>query len=179
MNPGSRRYAPLSGLHGVVMVTLTQRLPADSSAQVAYILSLTADDRTRSRLRFETEEHVSVQLGLPRGTVLRDGDLLRADDGVTLVRVHARPEPVITARAPDALTLLRAAYHLGNRHVPVEVGTDYLRLSPDSVLADMLLQLGLAITEEITPFQPEAGAYGGHTHAQQGGHAHAPFRSHL
>jgi urease accessory protein len=158
------------------MLTLTQRLPADSSAPAAYTLSLTADDRTRSRLRFETEERVSVQLGLPRGTVLRDGDLLRAEGCDAVVRVRAKSEPVITARAPDALTLLRAAYHLGNRHVPVEVGTDYLRLSPDSVLADMLVQLGLTITEEVTPFQPEAGAYGGHSH--HGGHAHAPFRAH-
>ena len=160
------------------MLVLTQRLPTDPSAKATYTLALTAEERARSRLRFDTEEGATVQLGLPRGTVLRDGDLLRTDDGDAVVRVRAKPEPVITARAPDALTLLRAAYHLGNRHVPVEVGTDYLRLSPDSVLADMLLQLGLAITEEITPFQPEAGAYGGHTHAQQGGHAHAPFRSH-
>ncbi|HLF23849.1 MAG TPA: urease accessory protein UreE [Burkholderiales bacterium] len=155
---------------------LTQRIPANPSAKAAYTLALTAEERTRSRLRFETEEGATVQLGLPRGTVLRDGDLLRADEGDAVVRVRAKPEPVITARAPDALTLLRAAYHLGNRHVPVEVGKDYLRLSPDSVLADMLVQLGLTITEEVTPFQPEAGAYGGHSH--QGGHAHAPFRAH-
>ncbi len=158
------------------ILTLIQRLPADPSAKATYTLALTAEDRTRSRLRFETEEGVAVQLGLPRGTMLRDGDLLRADEGDAVVRVRAKPEPVITAHAPDALTLLRAAYHLGNRHVPVEVGKDYLRLAPDSVLADMLVQLGLTLTEEVTPFQPEAGAYGGHSH--HGGHAHAPFRAH-
>jgi urease accessory protein len=158
------------------MLILTQRLLADPAAKAAYTLALTAEERVRSRLRFTTEQGASVQLGLPRGTVLRDGDLLRADAGDALVRVRAKPEPVITARAPDALTLLRAAYHLGNRHVPVEIGKDYLRLAPDSVLADMLVQLGLTLTEEITPFQPEAGAYGGHSH--HGGHAHAPFRTH-
>jgi urease accessory protein len=159
------------------MLTLTQRLPANSSAKAAYRLALTAEERTRSRFRFETEEGVAATLVLPRGTVLRDGDLLRADDGTTLVRVQARPEPVLTARAPDGWTLLRAAYHLGNRHVPVEVGKDYLRIAPDSVLADMLQQLGLAIVEEITPFQPEAGAYGGHSH-HHGTVPHATFRAH-
>lgn len=148
-------------------------------ARVTYTLALTAEERTRSRLRFETEEGVSVQLGLPRGTVLRDGDLLRGEDATVLVRMRAKPEAVLTARAPDAHTLLRAAYHLGNRHVPVEVGSDYLRLSPDSVLADMLVQLGLEIVEEVVPFQPEAGAYAGHSHVPvHGDHPHAPFRSH-
>lgn len=145
-------------------LTLTQRLPADSVGQSAHMLALTAEERTRSRMRFETESGVAVQLLLPRGTVLRDGDVLRAEDGVTCVRVRARPEPVLTARTQDTRLLLRAAYHLGNRHVPVEIGKDYLRFSPDSVLADMVQQLGLALVEEIAPFQPEAGAYGGHSH---------------
>ena len=158
------------------MITLTQRLPADPSANAAHTLALTAEERTRSRIRFKTESHVTVQLVLVRGTVLRDGDLLRADDGTTLVRVRAKPEPVLTARAPDDWTLLRAAYHLGNRHVPVEVGRGYLRLSPDSVLADMLRQLGLDLIEEITPFNPEAGAYGGHS--PHHGHVPSLYRPH-
>jgi urease accessory protein len=153
------------------MLTLSHRLSSDSSAHTTDTLSLTAEERTRSRLRFETDARAAVQLLLPRGTVLRDGDLLRADDGTTLVRVRAKPEPVITARASNVQTLLRAAYHLGNRHVPVEVGKEYLRLSPDAVLADMLKQLGLTIVEEVVPFQPEAGAYGGHSHRQDHGHA--------
>jgi urease accessory protein len=156
------------------VLTLIQRLPADAGVTAAYRLALTAEERTRSRFRFETEEKLPVQLVLPRGTVLRDGDLLRADDGATLVRVKARAESVLTARAPDARTLLRAAYHLGNRHVPVEIGKDYLRIAPDAVLADMLAQLGLAIVEEVVPFQPEAGAYGGHSH--HGAHTHAAYR---
>lgn len=157
------------------MLTVIQRLSAAPTANAKHILALTAEERTRSRFRFAAEDNTEIQLVLPRGTVLREGDLLRAEDG-TLVRVHAKPEPVLTAHAPDGWTLLRAAYHLGNRHVPVEVGKDYLRLSPDSVLADMLLQLGLSIVKEVTPFQPEAGAYGGHSH--HGANTHAPFRAH-
>lgn len=156
------------------MITLTQRLPADPAAAAQHLLALTAEERTRSRLRFDTEQGVTAQLVLPRGTVLRDGDLLRADDGATLVRVHAKPEPVLTARTDDGRTLLCAAYHLGNRHVPVEVGRDYVRLSPDSVLADMLRQLGLFVIEEVAPFQPEAGAYGGHAHSHS--NSDGPFR---
>jgi urease accessory protein len=153
------------------MLTLTQRLSPNSTSHIAQTLSLTAEERTRSRYRFETDDGAPVQLLLPRGTVLRDGDLLRDDSGHTLIRVRAKAEPVVTARAPDALTLLRAAYHLGNRHVPVEVGTDYLRIAPDSVLADMLTQLGLTVVDEVVPFQPEAGAYGGHSHQHGDGHS--------
>ncbi len=155
------------------MLVLTQRLSPGHSTVAAYTLALTAQERTRSRLRFATVEGVAVQLMLPRGTVLRDGDLLRAQDGVTLVRVRARPQPVLTARAADRATLLRAAYHLGNRHVAVEIGADYLRLAPDPVLADMLRQLGLGVIEEVAPFQPEAGAYGGHGHVAAPAPLHA------
>jgi urease accessory protein len=156
------------------MFTLTQRLPPDANAAVSQTLRLTAEERARSRHRFMTTEGSEVQLVLPRGTLLRDGDLLRANEDDTLVRVRARPEPVLTVRAPDAFALMRAAYHLGNRHVALELGGDFLRLSPDPVLADMLARLGLAVVEEIAPFQPEAGAYGGHAHHH--GVAHVPFR---
>jgi urease accessory protein len=160
------------------MLTLIRRLPPDGNATATYTLALTAEERTRSRLRFETEEGAGVQLVLPRGTVLRDGDLLLGDQADALVRVRAKAEPVLTARAADAHTLLRAAYHLGNRHVPVEVGDDFLRLSPDSVLADMLTQLGLEVVEETAPFQPEAGAYAGHSHSHShSDHPRAPFRN--
>lgn len=157
------------------MITVTRRLPADAAATAAHTLALTAEERTRSRLRFVADSGVAVQLVLPRGTVLRDGDLLTGDDNDCVVRVRARPEPVLTARARDEWALRRAAYHLGNRHVPVEVGPDYLRLSPDSVLADMLRQLGLSLTEESAPFQPEAGAYSSHSHTH-GAHEHVLYR---
>ena len=103
-------------------------------------------------------------LRLPRGTVLRDSDILQSETGSSLVRVSAKPEPVLTVTAQTPLDLLRAAYHLGNRHVPVEITPIYLRLSPDPVLRTMLEQLGMEVQEAVLPFQPEIGAYG-HTHA--------------
>jgi urease accessory protein len=120
---------------------------------------LTAEERTRSRHRFETLAGETVYLQLPRGTVLRDGDLLRSHDGV-LVQVVAKPEPVLTVTAPTPLALLQAAYHLGNRHVSLEITPTALRLSPDPVLRDLLEQRGLQVMEETQPFHPEMGAYG-------------------
>ncbi len=143
--------------------TFTQRLITDLDAPVSLTLSLTAEDRTRSRHHFETDDGQLVYLQLPRGTVLRDGDLLQADDGA-IVRVLAKPEPVLTVTAQTALDLLQAAYHLGNRHVSLEIASTYLRLSPDPVLHDLLVHRGLHIIEEIQPFQPESGAYGQHQH---------------
>jgi urease accessory protein len=99
---------------------------------------------------------------LPRGTVLQEGDLLTSEDGKTIVRIVARSEPTILVTATHSLDLLRAAYHLGNRHVPLEITPNYLRLSPDPVLESMLIKLGLVIREEIAPFHPEIGAYHGH-----------------
>ena len=101
---------------------------------------------------------------MQRGTVLRDGDKLLADDG-RIVQVLAAPEDLLEARAADPLLLMRGAYHLGNRHVAVQVGTGWLRFAADHVLRDMVAGLGLEVTEIIAPFQPESGAYGqGHTH---------------
>lgn len=143
--------------------TFTQRLITDLDAPVSLTLSLTAEDRTRSRHHFETDDGQLVYLQLPRGTVLRDGDLLQANDEA-IVRVLAKPEPVLTVTAQTALDLLQAAYHLGNRHVSLEIASTYLRLSPDPVLHDLLVHRGLHIIEEIQPFQPESGAYGQHQH---------------
>lgn len=157
------------------MLTLTEHFPAalnNFTAIAQHTLPLTAEERQRSRHRFMTAENLEVRLDLPRGTVLRDGDLLKAksDLGTTnptdiFVKVVAKPEPVITVTAHTSLHLLKAAYHLGNRHVPLEITDNYLRLSPDSVLADMLKHMNLHIHEELVPFQPEAGAYAaGHHH---------------
>lgn len=150
-------------------LNLTDRLPPNPSLPVQFTLSLTAEERTRSRYYFETDEGQGVYLRLPRGIVLRHGELLRSEDGKTLVRVLAKPEPVMTVTAPTALDLLRTAYHLGNRHVALEVTESYLRLSPDPVLKTMLEQLGVQVTETIAPFEPESGAYGHrHTHSKPG-----------
>ena len=127
-------------------------------------LTLAFDARCKSRLAATLDNGEEVALLLPRGTVLRDGDVLVAQDG-GLVRVMAAAEEVLYVRAPDRLTLTRAAYHLGNRHTPVEVGDDYLKLDFDPVLADMLKRLGAMVDQVSMPFQPETGAYGGgHKH---------------
>jgi urease accessory protein len=146
------------------MLALTERLPPDPQVVVSFTLWLTAEARSRSRYQIELANGQSLYLRLSRGTVLRDGDLLRAEADDYLVRVAAKPEPVLTATASTTLELLRAAYHLGNRHIPLEITATYLRLSPDPVLRTMLERLGLQITESVLPFQPEAGAYG-HNHA--------------
>jgi urease accessory protein len=144
------------------MLTCTQRKSPNPDVAVTLTLALTAEERTRSRHRFETEDGKTVFLRLPRGTMLYDGDILADETNDNLVRIIAKPEPVLTVFAPTEIDLLKAAYHLGNRHVPVEITATYLRLSPDSVLHAMLQQLGLEVKEEILPFQPEMGAYGHH-----------------
>lgn len=146
------------------MLTLTKRLPADPEAVVHFTLALTAEARTRSRHYFETDAGQPLYLNLPRGTVLQHGDLLRTETENCFVRIVAKPEPVLTVTASHSLDLLKAAYHLGNRHVALEVKESYLRLSPDSVLHAMLTQMGLKVQEEIVPFEPETGAYSSGVH---------------
>ncbi|MFN6153753.1 urease accessory protein UreE [Anabaena sp. AL09] len=146
------------------MLTFTQRQPPNTNAIVNITLSLTAEERTRSRHKFILADGQEIFLRLARGTVLHDSDILTDETESIYMRIIAKPEPVLTVLAEISL-LLRAAYHLGNRHVPVEITSTYLRLSPDAVLAAMLIQLGLEIKEEILPFQPELGAYGNHSHA--------------
>jgi urease accessory protein len=143
-------------------------LPADPTAEVVAVLALTARDRTRSRHRFVAEEGTLIALNLPRGTVLRGNALLATDQGER-VRVVAKPEPVVLVTASSPWALMRAAYHLGNRHVPLELAPDALKLEPDSVLEGMLAQLGgLTLHRATLPFEPEAGAYrpsDSHTHS--------------
>ncbi len=114
---------------------------------------------------------------LLRGTVVRGGDVLVAEDG-SLVQVQAAPQPVLEVRHCGAhgspFDLLRAAYHLGNRHVALELKPDHLKLEPDHVLADMLRQQHLIVTELAAPFEPEGGAYA----AGGQGHAHGHARDH-
>jgi urease accessory protein len=161
------------------MLTLTQRKLGNRDAPVSFTLALTAEERKRSRHRFETENGKVVFLRLPRGTVLQDGDILQDETHDVSVRITAKPESVMTVSAHSPLDLLRAAYHLGNRHVPCEITTTHLRLSPDPVLCSMLEQLGLEVKEEFLPFQPETGAYGhGHEHKHEHKHDHQHEHQH-
>jgi urease accessory protein len=100
---------------------------------------------------------------LPRGEILRGGDLVVASDG-RVVEIVAAAERVLHVECASATDLARCAYHLGNRHVPVEVGKDFLRLAEDHVLEKMLAGLGAKLTHVTAPFEPEAGAYAGGHH---------------
>ena len=134
----------------------------------------------RQKSRFSTTDSSGRELGvfLPRGTVVRGGDVLVAEDG-SMVRVIAAPQPVmvITACAQHGtpFDLTRAAYHLGNRHVPIELQPDHLKIEPDHVLAEMLRAMHLTVVEDNAAFEPESGAYasGGHSHDGHS-HSHAP-----
>lgn len=144
------------------MLLITKR--CESSMPASERLVLPFELRQKSRLRTRAESGEEAALFLERGAVLRGGDRLEAEDG-RVVEVVAAPEKLLLVRAQSNRELARAAYHLGNRHIPVEVGTDMLKLEYDHVLLEMLLGLGVAATEELGPFEPEAGAYGGgHRH---------------
>ncbi|MEA5450811.1 urease accessory protein UreE [Leptolyngbya sp. CCNP1308] len=142
------------------------------AAPVVATLSLTASDRAKSRHRFTADDGTPIYLNLPRGTVLRGGDRLGGDDE-TVIEIVAKPEPVVVVKAQSSFDLLRAAYHLGNRHVSLELAPDHLTLEPDAVLEAMLHQLGgLALSTATLPFEPEAGAYRSATHSYSPSHGH-------
>jgi urease accessory protein len=122
-------------------------------------LSLTAEERQRSRYPFITAEGMEVYVELNRGTCLRGGDRLQSVDGSVVVEVVARPEWVMAVTAEHGTHLLQAAYHLGNRHVSLEITATHLYLLPDPVLQGLLEQRGLRVEELERPFQPELGAY--------------------
>jgi urease accessory protein len=142
-----------------VSIVLSKRLHHHHGDLPLPILWLSAEDRTRSRHQFVLADDTPVYLQLPRGTTLQDGDILAAETDDIFVKVAAKPEPVLTVTSTDMLNLLRAAYHLGNRHVSLEITPNYLRLAPDSVLEKMLHQLGLQVIAEVAPFCPQGGAY--------------------
>ena len=131
----------------------------------------------RQKSRFDATDSSGRTLGifLPRGTAVRGGDVLVAEDG-SLVRVIAAPQAVLKiTHCPNHGTpydLIRAAYHLGNRHVPIELKPDHLKIEPDHVLADMLRAMHLIVHAVDEAFEPESGAYvtSGHAH---GGHGHS------
>ena len=149
----------------------------------AAVVELDWDTRQKSRFEAIDSTGRNISVFLPRGRIVRGGDVLVAEDG-SLVAVTARDQPVLVVTAGDdagsAPALLRAAYHLGNRHVPLEVHADRLQLEPDHVLAEMLARMGLGVEESVGPFEPEAGAYdtasSGHGHDHAHGHAHETSR---
>lgn len=185
------------------MIEIRKKLKASRAAYniaVKGTLELPFDARQKTRLRTALASGEEVGLMLPRGEVLRGGDLLVASDG-RVIEVVARPEAVLHVTCDTPEDLLRAAYHLGNRHVAVEVGEGYLRLAADHVLEGMLEGLGAKVASLQAPFEPEAGAYEAghrheegsgpgkihqygdshdhdHDHAHEGGHVHGPHCGH-
>jgi urease accessory protein len=166
----TKRFAGGAGLAAV----LVKRAP-----------TLELDWDTRSKSRFSATDSTGREIGvvLPRGTALRGGDVLVAEDG-TLLRIIAAAQPVLQVRFcaehGQAFDLLRAAYHLGNRHVPLELQPELLQFEPDPVLADMLRRQHLIVTEAQAAFEPEGGAYGegsGHGHHHHG-HGHEDHAHH-
>jgi urease accessory protein len=146
--------------------------------------SVELDWDVRCKSRFDATDSTGRTLGvfLPRGSVVRGGDVLVAEDG-SLIRVHAAPQAVMVVRpCPQHGTpfdLVRAAYHLGNRHVQLQLASDRLQLEPDHVLAGMLDAMHLIVTDEQAAFEPEAGAYASHAgHDHSHGHEHGPAHAH-
>ena len=146
--------------------------------------TITLDWDTRQKSRFDATDSQGRLLGvfLPRGAVVRGGDVLVAEDG-SLVRVQAAPQAVLRiiacAEHGSPFDLTRAAYHLGNRHVPIELQPDHLKIEPDHVLADMLRAMHMTVVAVSEPFEPENGAYGDHGAAAHGhGHSHEHGQSH-
>jgi urease accessory protein len=119
---------------------------------------LSFEQRQKSRLRAKLESGEEVALALPRGNVLRGGDVVKTTDG-RAIEIVAAPEKLLHI---ESSSLARIAYHLGNRHVAVQIGDGFLRIAEDHVLEDMLRRLGARVSHVEAPFEPEAGAYGHH-----------------
>ncbi|WP_018952277.1 urease accessory protein UreE [Thioalkalivibrio sp. AKL12] len=150
------------------MLRLTEQANTTEMPVIGTLL-LPMETRVKSRFRATLDTGTEVGVFLERGGMLRDGDVLRAESG-EWVTVRAAPEPVSTVYCEDPLLLARAAYHLGNRHIALQIGPGVLRYLHDHVLDDMLRGIGLNPIYEDAAFEPEAGAYGhGHAH---GGHGH-------
>ena len=169
------------------MLTTNKLLPQGQGLspvllQRAASVELDWDVRQKSRFAATDSQGRQLAVFLPRGQAVRGGDVLVAEDG-SLIRAIAAPQRVlkITACATHgtAFDLMRAAYHLGNRHVPIELQPDHLLIEPDHVLADMLRSMHMTVTEATLPFEPEGGAYGGHvTHDGHSHHGHGHGHSH-
>ena len=161
------------------MIIYTQKL--DEQAPLANLdlskfeeVALTFDERKRGRLKIETLNGIEAGIQIERGQVMRDGSILLSEKGDVL-KVKAAPEVVSSAYVKDATLFARACYHLGNRHVSLQVGEGFLRFQKDYVLDDMLHCLGIHVVHEEAEFEPENGAYAkgsAHSHSHDHGTEH-------
>ena len=149
------------------LLMINQRLAHPEPAHTT--LTLPFDQRQKSRLRVTLDDGREAGLLLTRGHILRGGDCLRASDG-SVICIKGAAEAVSTISHDNTRELMRAAYHLGNRHVSLQVGDGWLRYLADHVLDDMVVSLGLSVSHEQAPFEPENGAYHGHGHAHANHH---------
>jgi urease accessory protein len=147
------------------MLLIEKMAPIDAPATEELVL--TFDQRCKSRLRTRLRSGEEAGLFLERGTVLRGGDKLLGNDG-RVVEIIAAPEQLMETQSYNPQLLARAAYHLGNRHLAVDIRAGLLRFTNDHVIGDMVRGLGLSVEEITAPFEPESGAYGAH-----GSHTHA------
>ena len=152
------------------MLLLTQRV--ESPAQVTATLTLPIDIRVKSRAKVQLNDGREAGLMLPRGLLLRGGDYLSTEDGTEIVEIIAASEAVSVVCCADPFLLAKACYHLGNRHVPLQILPDELRYHHDHVLDAMLRQFRLQVTFAHLPFEPEAGAYASESHGHHHSHAH-------
>ncbi|MDY6942315.1 MAG: urease accessory protein UreE [Pseudomonadota bacterium] len=150
------------------MIEVREIVSTACDQDVTSSVTLPFEDRQKSRQRVCLDSGEQIGLFLPRGTILRGGDLLR-DEAGRFIRVVAAAESLSIASTPDAFQLARCAYHLGNRHVPIQMGEGWLSYQKDHVLDEMVVGLGLVVRSEQAPFEPESGAYSQHTHH---GHSH-------
>ena len=148
------------------MIELTE-ISSEIAIKPDAFLSLPIDSRIKSRLKVELDDGREAGLFLPRGHILRGGEQLKSQCGL-IVEVKAAPEQVSTVYCSDLHLLTRVAYHLGNRHVPLQVEFGWVRYQHDHVLDEMVEGLGAKVTTEQASFEPESGAYGG----RSGGHHH-------
>ena len=142
------------------MLTITEKL--DTPAKPSASFTLPFEKRQKSRLRVSLDNNQEAALMLERGSVLRHGDLLQAENGL-IVEVRAADEEVAVVSTEDSFLFARACYHLGNRHVPLQIGERWLRIQRDHGLESMVQSLGLLVRHEIAAFEPESGAYSGHS----------------
>lgn len=145
------------------MKIYTQRLEDISPDQAFETVELTFDTRQKSRFRAALASGVDIGADLPRTGILRSGSYIATQEG-NVLRVDAKPERLMKVTAQTEFDLLKAAYHLGNRHVPLMLTPTALYFEPDHVLAEMVEGLGLTVTETDHPFEPESGAYAQHSH---------------
>ena len=148
------------------MIELTE-ISSEIAIKPDAFLSLPIDSRIKSRLKVELDDGREAGLFLPRGHILRGGEQLKSQCGL-IIEVKAAPEQVSTVYCSDLHLLTRVAYHLGNRHVPLQVEFGWVRYQHDHVLDEMVEGLGAKVTTEQASFEPESGAYGG----RSGGHHH-------